>query len=283
MTENDYTTISNYILGICGIVLGAEKRYLVEQRIGPLLADNGCRNFGDFADLVAGGASYALREKVLNAITTNETSFFRDEHPWNTFRDKLLPELFGKIVERKNREWQRRGPKTRIWSAACSTGQEPYSMAMAIKDQLGWNSSNIDLQDFGILATDISPKVLAKAMQGRFSTLDIARGLGPESLSRHFTRDGDEYLISEQLRHLIEFRALNLHEPFAQIGSFDIIFCRNILIYFSDAAKRSILSQMCETLAPGGILMLGSAENLYGFELPLQTETHGQTIYYRKK
>ena len=120
-------------------------------------------------------------------------------------------------------------------------------------------------------------------MQGRFSSLDIARGLGPDSLGRHFMRDGDEYLISEQLRHLIEFRALNLHEPFAQIGSFDIIFCRNILIYFSDAAKRSILSQMCETLAPGGVLMLGSAENLYGFELPLQTETHGQTIYYRKK
>lgn len=283
MNTDDYQVIVNYVQSICGIVLGPDKRYLVEQRLMPILGELGCADLAAFADLLRRGGSYSLREKVLNAITTNETSFFRDEHPYTAFREKIIPELLNKIVERKSRPWQRRGPKVMLWSAACSTGQEPYSMAMLLHDAVAYGvKETVELNDFGILATDISPRVLARAMQGSYNSLEVARGLSVDMRNRHFSNERGDFVISEKLRHLVDFKSVNLQEPFVQVGSFDVIFCRNILIYFSDAAKRQILQQMYQVLAPDGILLLGTAENMYGFDLKFSTESYGSTVYYRK-
>ena len=283
MNSEDYNSIVEYVQKICGIVLGPDKRYLVEQRLSPLLADFGCADLGDFAALLRRGGAYTLREKVLNAITTNETSFFRDEHPFSAFKEKLFPELMAKVAERKARPWQRRGPKAMIWSAACSTGQEAYSLAMAIHDGVAYGGrGDIGADDFGILASDISSRVLAKAMLGRYNALEVARGLSPELRNRYMAAEQGEYVIQEKIRQMVEFRTVNLQEPFTHVGAFDIIFCRNILIYFSEMAKQQILRQMLQMLSPGGVLMLGSAENMYGLDLGYVSESYGSTVYYRK-
>ena len=219
----------------------------------------------------------------VNAITTNETSFFRDEHPFSAFKEKLLPELMAKVAERKARPWQRRGPKAMLWSAACSTGQEAYSLAMAIHDGVAYGGrGDIGADDFGILASDISSRVLAKAMLGRYNALEVARGLSPELRQRYMAAEQGEYVVQEKIRQMVEFRTVNLQEPFTHVGAFDIIFCRNILIYFSESAKQQILRQMLQMLSPGGVLMLGSAENMYGLDLGYVSETYGSTVYYRK-
>lgn len=283
MNSEDYNSIVEYVQKICGIVLGPDKRYLVEQRLSPLLSEFGCADLGDFAALIRRGGAYTLREKMLNAITTNETSFFRDEHPFSAFKEKLLPELMAKVAERKARPWQRRGPKAMLWSAACSTGQEAYSLAMAIHDGVAYGGrGDIGADDFGILASDISSRVLAKAMLGRYNALEVARGLSPELRQRYMAAEQGEYVVQEKIRQMVEFRTVNLQEPFTHVGAFDIIFCRNILIYFSESAKQQILRQMLQMLSPGGVLMLGSAENMYGLDLGYVSETYGSTVYYRK-
>jgi len=284
LTSNDYQSITDYVQSICGIVLGPDKRYLVEQRLTPILSDLGCDSLSAFAELLRKGHSFSIREKVLNAITTNETSFFRDELPFAAFKEKILPELAAKVQERKDRLWQRRGPKAMLWSAACSTGQEAYSLAMLIHEAAGYiGRGNVDVDDYGILATDISPRVLARAMEGRYNALEVTRGLSSDMRNRYFSCERGDYLVSEKLRRMVDFKAVNLQESFIHIGAFDVIFCRNILIYFSDAAKRQILLQMRQMLSPSGILVLGAAENLYGFDAGFVSENYAGTVYYRKK
>jgi len=284
MTNEDYKIIIKYIFDICGIVLGDDKQYLIEQRLSPILEEFGCENFTQLATkLNSGGTTFLTREKMLNAMTTNETSWFRDEHPYVTFREKIMPEMLELVIQRKERSWQRRGPKVRMWSVAASTGQEPYSMGMIIADVVGNKGMGLTtMEDFGILGTDISSKVLSKAMEGKYGPLEVARGLTFEMRKKYFLQEGDNYIINNQIRNIIEFKAFNIQDPFTQIGSFDVIFCRNILIYFTDDAKRKILSQLYQTLAPNGYLLLGSAENMYNLNDDFTTERYGATTVYRK-
>jgi len=284
MSHDDYNIIIKYVFDICGIVLGDDKQYLIEQRLSPILDEFGCQNFSQLAQkLNSGSTTFLTREKMLNAMTTNETSFFRDEHPYVTFREKIMPDMMNTVVQRKERSWQRRGPKVRMWSVAASTGQEPYSMAMIIADVVSNKGMGLTtMEDFGILGTDISSKVLAKAMEGKYGPLEVARGLTPEMRKKYFVQDGDYYVINNELRHIVEFKAFNIQDQFTQIGSFDVIFCRNILIYFTDDAKRKILAQLYQTLAPNGYLLLGSAENMYNLNDEFTTERYGSTTLYRK-
>ncbi len=284
MNREDYNAIARYVFDICGIVLGDDKQYLVEQRISPVLPDLGCASFSDLANkLNLGGINFLVREKVLNAITTNETSFFRDEHPYVAFKEKIMPDMLERAKERKDRPWTRRGAKVSMWSVAASTGQEPYSMAMIISDVINQRGMGLVLmEDFGILGTDISSKVLAKAMEGKYGPLEVARGLTQDMRNRHFVKDGDFFVINDKIRKIVEFKAFNIQDSFVQIGSFDVIFCRNILIYFSDDAKRKILSQFYQILAPGGYLLLGSAENMYNLNNDFAPERYGATTIYRK-
>jgi len=284
MSHDDYNIIIKYVFDICGIVLGDDKQYLIEQRLSPILEEFGCQNFSQLAQkLNSGSTTFLTREKMLNAMTTNETSFFRDEHPYVTFREKIMPDMMETVVARKERSWQRRGPKVRMWSVAASTGQEPYSMAMIIAEVISNKGMGLTtMEDFGILGTDISSKVLAKAMEGKYGPLEVARGLTPEMRKKYFVQDGEYYVINNELRHIVEFKAFNIQDQFTQIGSFDVIFCRNILIYFTDDAKRKILAQLYQTLAPNGYLLLGSAENMYNLNDEFTTERYGSTTLYRK-
>ncbi|MDR0518120.1 MAG: protein-glutamate O-methyltransferase CheR [Fibromonadaceae bacterium] len=284
MSSEDYKAISKYVFDMCGIVLGEDKHYLIEQRITPILPDLGCQTFLDLAKKLSSGvANFLTREKILNAMTTNETSFFRDEHPYVAFREKIMPEMIERARQRKERSWQRRGPKVTMWSVAASTGQEPYSMAMIIADAVAMRGMGlVSLEDFGILGTDISTKVLARAVEGKYGPLEVARGLTTEMRNRYFLQDGSDYIISDNLRKMVELKSFNIQEPFTQIGSFDVIFCRNILIYFTDDAKRRILSQSFQILSPGGFLLLGSAENMYNLNNDFLIERHGATTIYRK-
>ncbi|MDR2594742.1 MAG: protein-glutamate O-methyltransferase CheR [Fibromonadaceae bacterium] len=284
MNHDDYNIIIKYVFDICGIVLGDDKQYLIEQRLSPILDEFGCENFSQLAQkLNSGATTFLTREKMLNAMTTNETSFFRDDHPYVTFREKIMPDMMETVVQRKERSWQRRGPKVRMWSVAASTGQEPYSMAMLIAEVVSNKGMGLTtMEDFGILGTDISSKVLAKAMEGKYGPLEVARGLTPEMRKKYFLQDGEFYVINNELRHIVEFKAFNIQDQFTQIGSFDVIFCRNILIYFTDDAKRKILAQLYQTLAPNGYLLLGSAENMYNLNDEFTTERYGSTTIYRK-
>jgi len=284
MSNEDYHIIIKYVFDICGIVLGDDKQYLIEQRLSPILDEFGCQDFSQLAKkLSLGQTTFLTREKMLNAMTTNETSFFRDEHPYVTFRERIMPDMMDTVVKRKERSWQRRGPKVRMWSVAASTGQEPYSMAMIIADVVANKGMGLTtMEDFGILGTDISSKVLSKAMEGKYGPLEVARGLTPEMRRKYFVQDGEYYIINNQIRHIVEFKAFNIQDQFTQIGSFDVIFCRNILIYFTDDAKRRILSQLYQTLAPNGYLLLGSAENMYNLNDDFITERYGATTVYRK-
>jgi chemotaxis protein methyltransferase CheR len=285
MSHDDYKAIIKYIFDICGIVLGDDKQYLIEQRLSPILEEFGCADFSQLArKLSMGETTFLTREKMLNAMTTNETSFFRDEHPYVTFKEKIMPDIMETVVQRKERSWQRRGPKVRMWSVAASTGQEPYSMAMIIADVISNKGMGlVTMEDFGILGTDISSKVLAKAMEGKYGPLEVARGLTFDMRKKYFVQEGDNYIVSNQIRHIVEFKAFNIQDQFTQIGSFDVIFCRNILIYFTDDAKRKILAQLYQTLAPNGYLLLGSAENMYNLNDEFTTERYGATTIYRKR
>jgi chemotaxis protein methyltransferase CheR len=284
MTPEDYKIITKYVFDICGIVLGDGKQYLVEQRIAPILGDFGCETFSDLAKrLNTGAATFLTREKMLNAMTTNETSFFRDEHPYEAFRERIMPSMIELVKQRKERAWQRRGPKVNMWSAAASTGQEPYSMAMIVIDAVASKGMGFATsEDFGILGTDISPKVLSKAMEGKYAPLEVARGLSVDMRNRHFIQEGESYVINEKIRKIVDFKTFNIQDSFTQIGSFDVIFCRNILIYFTDEAKRKILAQLYQVLAPNGYLLLGSAENMYNLNEDFATERYGSTTIYRK-
>jgi chemotaxis protein methyltransferase CheR len=284
MARGDYDTIIKYVFDICGIVLGDDKQYLIEQRLTPILKELGCSNFADLATkLRTGITNFLIREKILNAITTNETSFFRDEHPYVAFREKIMPDMMEQVRIRKERPWQRKGPKVMMWSVAASTGQEPYSIAMVISDVVAAKGMGlISMEDFGILGTDISSKVLARAMEGRYGSLEVARGLNADMRQRHFLQDKDSYVINDKLRKIVEFKIFNIQDSFTQLGGFDVIFCRNILIYFTDDAKRKILSQFYQILAPSGYLLLGSAENMYNLNNDFITERHGATTIYKK-
>jgi len=284
MTYEEYKIIATYVFDICGIVLGDDKQYLVEQRLSSVLGELGCQTFSDLArKLNTGVVNFLTREKMLNAMTTNETSFFRDEHPYVAFREKIMPDMLERVKQRKERSWQRRGPKVNMWSVAASTGQEPYSMAMIVADIVSLKGMGLmTIEDFGILGTDISPKVLSKAMEGRYGPLEVARGLSPEMRHRHFVKDGDSFVINDKIHKIVDFKAFNIQESFTNLGSFDVVFCRNILIYFTDEAKRKILSQLHQVLAPNGYLLLGSAENMYNLNDDFTAERYGATTIYRK-
>jgi len=284
MNPVEYKAITDYVFHSCGIVLTEDKEYLVKQRLTPILPLLGCKDLSDLARILMTGASnFVIREKVVNAMTTNETSWFRDGHPFDAFRDKILPDLFALVRDRKGRQIQRRGPKVSIWSAAASTGQEAYSLGMLIAEAIRLKGmGTVVMEDFGITGTDISSDALSKAMQGKYTVLDIGRGMPRDLRDRYFILSGDCYYVKEELRKMMDFRLFNIQDSFTQIGGFDVIFCRNILIYFTNEAKKKILSQFYQILAPRGYLLLGAAENIYNLNDDFKTERFGQTTLYRK-
>jgi chemotaxis protein methyltransferase CheR len=282
LSQQDFEDLRGYIHKLCGLYLHEDKKYLVLQRLEDLVVDCGCADFREFARTLAHSPTHELHERIIAAITTNETSFFRDAHPFQSFQTHVLPKLAAKIKAHKQ-QGEARGPVVRIWSAGASTGQEPYSLAMLVHEYARANHYfGVTAQDFSILATDISSRVLDRARSGLFNDVEVGRGLSPERRERYFTREGSQWRLSEELRRLVEFQRMNLVEPFSMFCRFDVIFCRNVLIYFDEATKRQIIDGFHRKLNPLGYLVLGSAENLYALTDKFQSVMVGESILYQK-
>ncbi len=284
LTKTDFVTISKYIRKICGIELGEGKEYLVQQRLEPVAVSQGCLNFNEFARIVAACPPDQLRDQIIFAITTNETSFFRDGHPFELFKMQILPWLANHVKERKIRNISRKGSKVSILCAGASTGQEPYSLSFLINDYVNMNAENgIFYDDFSIVATDISSKVLSKAIAGEYTDMEMSRGLLPMQKNLYFTKENNVWNVRDEIKRIVEFRRVNFIEPFTHLGGFDVIFCRNILIYFDDSTKNTIIRQFHEILSDDGYLILGSTENMVTINTGFESHHIGGSMCYRKK
>ncbi len=284
LSRQEFILLRDYIHSICGIAITDNKTYLVQQRLEPLALALGCKGFAEYYQKITKNPLPIFQEQIINAITTNETSFFRDAHPFVTFKEHILPRLAEVIRERKTRQYPRKGPKVRVWSAGSSTGQEPYSLAMLIHEFTETHSRYlISRGDFGILATDISSRVLAKAMAGEYKEAEMKRGLSPERVAMYFKKEKKDWLINSSIRSMIEFRQINLIRPFTIVGGVDLIFCRNVLIYFDNEIKTNILKQFYNMLSSRGILVLGATENVYAITDKFESVRYGDTLLYQKK
>ncbi|MBD8909552.1 CheR family methyltransferase [Methylorubrum zatmanii] len=266
MTEADFAFLREYLRKRSGLSLGPEKRYLVESRLTPI-----CRRFGiaTLADLVGTlrlSREGPLERAVVEAMTTNETFFFRDRVPFDLFREVLLPKAIAARAPQR---------RLRIWSAAASTGQEPYSLAMMIHEagaQLaGWQVE--------IVGTDLSTEVLEKARLGLYSHFEVQRGLPVQLLVKYFTQIGEQWRLNPAITGMVSFKPLNLLQPFEHLGQFDIVYCRNVLIYFDAPTKTDVLDRIAKVLTPDGAVLLGAAETVIGLTDSLVPDPQHRGLY----
>jgi chemotaxis protein methyltransferase CheR len=250
VTPLDYEYLRKLLKERSGLDLSADKQYLVESRLVPLARKAGLVGIPELVSKMKSGAE-ALTTDVVEAMTTNETFFFRDKIPFEHLRDTVLPLLLQSRASRRS---------LRIWSAACSTGQEPYSIAMCLKEKAaalaGWRIE--------IVGTDLSQEVLEKSKAGIYSQFEVQRGLPIQLLVKYFTQTGEIWQINADIRGMVQHRQLNLLQDFGHLGKFDVIFCRNVLIYFDQDTKISIFERLNKALEPDGALVLGAAESVVG-------------------
>jgi chemotaxis protein methyltransferase CheR len=250
VTPPDYEYLRKLLRDHSGLDLSADKQYLIESRLLPLSRKAGLSGIGELVQKMKGGSS-AITSQVVEAMTTNETFFFRDKVPFDHFRDSIMPEILRARAGRRS---------VRIWCAAGSTGQEPYSLAMCLKESgaalSGWRIE--------ILATDLSQEVLEKSKAGIYSQFEVQRGLPIQMLVKYFKQTGEFWQINADIRAMVQHRQLNLLHDFSQLGVFDVIFCRNVLIYFDQDTKINIFNRLAKVTAPDGFLVLGAAETVVG-------------------
>jgi len=266
ITPDNLQLLCKTIYDESGIVLDESKRYLLEARLAPLAKNEGVETIDSLCGLLHGLQGKAVRYKIVEAMTTNETLFFRDVKPF----EGLKQVLFHEIVD------SRRTDKTiRVWCAASSSGQEPYSIAML------WKEMAIPDWKLEILGTDLSEEMLERCRLGRYLQLEVNRGLPAMYLVKYFERDGTNWVVSEELRKMCRWQKFNLKDPMRGLGPFDLVFCRNVLIYFDHETKSRILRNFRETLAPGGHLFLGASETTIGLDEEYQRRHAGPAIAYR--
>ena len=250
MTPPDYEYLRKLLRDQSGLDLSTDKQYLIESRLLPLARKAGLPGIGDLVQKMKGGSN-AMITQVVEAMTTNETFFFRDKVPFDHFRDTIMPEMLKLRAARKS---------LRIWCAAGSTGQEPYSLAMCLKEM----SATLSGWRVEILATDLSQEVLEKSRTGIYSQFEVQRGLPIQMLVKYFKQIGELWQINPDIRAMVAHRQLNLLHDFGQLGSFDVIFCRNVLIYFDQETKANIFGRLARGMEPDGFLVLGAAETVVG-------------------
>jgi chemotaxis protein methyltransferase CheR len=250
VTPSDYEYLRKLLKERSGLDLSADKQYLVESRLMPLARRVGLAGIPELVQKMKGGAD-ALTVDVVEAMTTNETFFFRDKIPFDHMRETILPVLTKARANRRS---------LRIWSAASSTGQEPYSIAMLLKEAAqalaGWRTE--------IVASDLSQGVLEKSRAALFSQFEVQRGLPIQMLVKYFTQVGELWQLNADIRGMVQHRQLNLLQDFSQLGMFDVIFCRNVMIYFDQDTKAAIFERLVKQLEPDGMLILGAAESVVG-------------------
>jgi len=265
MNSQDFDFIAQLVRQRAGIVLTPDKMYLLESRLSPLARKEGLPSLDDLVAVVRSRREERLIAQVVDAMTTNETFFFRDKTPFDHLKEAVLPALAP----------ARRGQRIRIWCAACSTGQEPYSIGMLL-DQNPQLTGGVPVE---IIATDISDRCLERAKQGLFTQFEVQRGLPIQMLMQYFTQQDDQWRVSERLRSMVTFRKQNLLEPTAGLGKFDVVFCRNVLIYFDAPTKTDILDRIAAQLNPGGFLILGAAETVIGVSQSFEPTQERRGLY----
>ncbi|WP_070968756.1 protein-glutamate O-methyltransferase [Vibrio sonorensis] len=270
ISDQEYRDFSRFLESQCGIVLGDSKQYLVRSRLSPLVTKFKLTSLSDLLRDVVTGRNRELRVAAVDAMTTNETLWFRDTYPFQVLSDRLLPE----IAATKR--------PIKIWSAASSSGQEPYSMAMTILETQQKKPGM--LPNVSITATDISASMLDMCRAGVYDNLALGRGLSAERRRTFFEDAGDGRMkIKDNAKRLVNFRPQNLMDSYALLGKFDIIFCRNVLIYFSPDMKSQVLNQMANSLNPGGYLLLGASESLTGLTDRFEMVRCNPGIIYKLK
>ena len=266
MNPTDFDYLSALIKGQSGLVLTPDKLYLLESRLMPIARTRGIAGLTELVAAVRGRADKQLLNEIVEAMTTNESFFFRDSGMFDRFRDEVLPALI------QNRSSSKR---LRIWCAAASSGQEPYSIAIILKEAeaalAGWNIE--------IIGTDISLEILNRARSGVYTQFEVQRGVPTAILLKYFDRDGDNWRIKESLRSMVQYKPFNLLHDLRPMGRFDVIFCRNVLIYFDQATKENILDSISRMLASDGVLLLGGAETVLGLCEAFQPSPEQRGIY----
>ncbi len=273
LVRGEFEIMAKFIKEISGISLEQNKTYLIESRLSDLAESEGVRTFSDF--FFKAKFNKILKEKIIDAISTNETSFFRDKTPFEALKYKVLPDLIDSKTSVKGSI-----PSIKIWSAACSSGQEPYSIAMILMDMLPdiftkWNIT--------IFATDISDEILRKASVGNFSDFELGRGLSGIFRDKYFTNKNGLWHIKDRVRSMVKFQKINLLEPFRGLGKFDIIFCRNVAIYFDLDTKKKLFDRIADVLVPEGYLFIGSTETLLGVSDKFASRNYLRAIFYQLK
>jgi chemotaxis protein methyltransferase CheR len=249
VTPLDYEFLRKLLKERSGLDLSSDKQYLVESRLVPLARKAALQGIPELVQKMKAGGE-ALITEVVEAMTTNETFFFRDKIPFDHLRETILP---GLVQARASRQ------TLRIWCAASSTGQEPYSVAMCVKEFAGLAEWRVE-----ILATDLSQEVLEKSKAGIYSQFEVQRGLPIQMLVKYFTQVGELWQLSPDIRAMVQHRQLNLLQDFSHLGKFDVIICRNVLIYFDPDTKAAIFERLVRMIEPDGVLMLGAAESVVG-------------------
>jgi len=266
VTPSEYEYLQKLLKERSGLVLSADKQYLVESRLIPLARRSGLGGIGDLVAKMRMGAE-PLTVAVVEAMTTNETFFFRDKVPFDHFRETILPSM---LEARKNRR------SIRIWCAASSTGQEPYSLAMILKE-MGASMSGWRVE---IVATDLSQEVLEKSKSGIFSQFEVQRGLPIQLLVKHFTQINETWQLSPEIRAMVQFKQLNLLHDFSHLGAFDVIFCRNVLIYFDQDTKVNVFNRLARVIEQDGFLVLGAAETVVGLSAGFSPYPERRGLYH---
>jgi len=272
----EFTAFSKYIHDISGISLDKGKEYLIETRLGTIMTETGCTSYSQLHQKSVSEPSKAIEKKIIDAISTNETYFFRDNAPFELLQHKILPDL----IDSRSKT-SRPGQKTsiRLWSAANSTGQEIYSIAMVL-NELYLSSGKYDIK---LLGTDISDAAIAKASYGEYNKFEIARGLTQAKLNKFFNPKGDSWKIKDEIRAMANFKKMNLMKPFVGLGKFDIIFCRNVAIYFTPENRKILYNQIAKVLEPDGYLIIGSTESLANETTLFYPQRYLKSVFYQLK
>ena len=270
ITLNEYKIIQQFLSQSCGIVLGENKQYLVKNRLAGLLVKYDLASFSELSASLQASSLVAMKVKtaVIDAMTTNETFWFRDDLQFLELKEKIFPEIF-----------KQKTGTIKVWSAACSSGQEPYSISMCAEDASQQVGTNRNVQ---IIGTDISESILKEAKTAVYSELALSRGLDAQIKNRFFQKTHGGYKPNPEIIRKVRFQQFNLLKPFSVLGRFDVIFCRNVLIYFSDEVKRDILIRMENSLEPGGYIFLSSTESMPSDIREFKPVRDGNVRYFKK-
>ncbi|MEN1759364.1 protein-glutamate O-methyltransferase CheR [Anoxynatronum sibiricum] len=276
LSTKAFLQFQQYIEEQCGIAIGDEKAYLIESRLTKLLVEANLNTFEELYSMLAQKKDPKLSERVIDAITTNETLWFRDKTPWQVLELMLMPVYIDEI--------RKTGRRIRIWSAAASSGQEAYSTVISIDQYLKRHAiKDVSLNDFEVIGTDISGPILEIARAGRYDPISIMRGLDPKYKDAYFNNEGRVWIVKNEFKQHVKFQQFNLQNSFIGLGKFDVIFCRYVMIYFSQQFKREMTEKLAQALKSKGVLFIGNSEIFPDYKACFELQQHEKGVYYQAK